>query len=308
MQNLKNLLFIYNPHSGKAMVNSNLGNIISCFSQAGYLTTVYPTMGPGDASRVISQLHPGQYDRIICSGGDGTVNEIVNGFMSYKAKNNIDAPIELGYIPAGSTNDFASSLGIPKTITEAAEISVSGEDFCCDIGRFNEKFFIYVAAFGIFTDVSYDTDQGLKNVLGHAAYVIEAIKRISNVDIYNLNIECDNQSLSGDFVFGIICNAESIGGIKGLTGRNVHMDDGKFECLFIKDKVPPEQLVEFFNGLVVGNVRTSEFIHYFKTKKINITSNSNIDWTLDGEFGGTHNKVSIENIPQMLKIKIPSLQ
>lgn len=308
MRDLKKLLFIYNPHSGKALMNANLGNIVNIFSKAGYLTTVYPTSAKGDALRFISELEPDEYEHIVCSGGDGTLNEVVNGYMQLRQEQNIEPAIRLGYIPTGSTNDFAASMGLPRNLGDAGKVAVGSESFCCDIGRFNQEYFIYVAAFGMFTDVSYDTDQGLKNILGHGAYVVEALKRLNNVKSYNISVQYDNKNICGDFILGMICNADSIGGVRGITGKDVHMDDGMFECLFIQDKISPEEIMDFVNGVINGKIQSSQHIYYFKTDMIRVESSESIAWTLDGEYGGMHQKAEIENIPQMLDIKIPEAE
>ena len=210
----KNMLFIYNPKAGKAQFKSNLLDIIDIFVKAGYEVTAYPTQGPGDAVRKVKQRRDG-YDIIVCSGGDGTLDEVVTGMMQCEEK------LPIGYVPAGSTNDFANSLGIPRSMVKAADAVVNGQNFACDIGAFNDDTFIYVAAFGLFTDVSYETRQDIKNMLGHTAYLLEGVKRLSSIKSYWMKISYDDVCLEGDYIYGMVTNSNSVGGFKGITGKNV---------------------------------------------------------------------------------------
>ena len=177
---MKRLLFIYNPHAGKELLKPKLADVIDIFVKAGYEVVAYPTQAYRDAYKKIKKYDSSEYDLIVCSGGDGTLDEVVTGLME------IGANVPLGYIPAGSTNDFASSLEISRDMVKAAQDIVDGHLFSVDVGSFNEDNFIYVAAFGMFTDVSYETSQDLKNILGHLAYVMEGAKRIFDVKTYHL--------------------------------------------------------------------------------------------------------------------------
>ncbi|MDE7259548.1 MAG: YegS/Rv2252/BmrU family lipid kinase, partial [Lachnospiraceae bacterium] len=215
------MLFIYNPRAGKAQIRSNLLDIIDIFVKAGYEVTAYPTQAAGDAIKAVKTRHEG-YDIVACSGGDGTLDEVVSGMMQCEEK------LPIGYIPAGSTNDFANSLKIPKSMIKAADVVVGGRNFACDIGAFNNDTFIYVAAFGIFTDVSYETKQDVKNVLGHAAYLLEGVKRLPSVRSYPLKITCNDQVIEGEFLYGMVTNSYSVGGFRGITGQDILLDDGLF--------------------------------------------------------------------------------
>ena len=168
----RKLLFVYNPKAGKALIKNKLADILDIFADAGYETTVIPTRGQGDAAEAVAG-RPGEYDLVVCSGGDGTLDEVVTGMI----RSGFRTPI--GYIPAGSTNDFGGSLSLPKNMVQAAEVVVNGWDFACDIGSFScndvDDVFVYIAAFGIFTDVSYETAQDMKNVLGPLAYLLEVL-------------------------------------------------------------------------------------------------------------------------------------
>ena len=211
----KKLLFVFNPKSGKGLIKNHLLTIVDTFVKQGYEVTIHPTQHAGDAKEMMAVS--GSYDLVVCSGGDGTIDETVTGIMRY----NTGTPI--GYIPAGSTNDFAASLGIPKNMPRAAEIAVSGVQLACDVGEFNKDYFIYIAAFGIFTDVSYQTNQNLKNVLGHVAYVLEGAKRIVDVPAYHLKVELNGETIEDDFIYGMVTNSISVGGMKNLTLSLIHI-------------------------------------------------------------------------------------
>ncbi|MCM1235889.1 MAG: YegS/Rv2252/BmrU family lipid kinase, partial [Ruminococcus flavefaciens] len=233
-----------------------------------------------------------------CCGGDGTLDEVVTGMMSSSKK------LPIGYVPAGSTNDFASSLGIPRGMVKAADVVVDGRDFGCDIGAFNDDYFIYVAAFGIFTDVSYETKQDVKNVLGHAAYLLEGVKRLSSIRSYRMKIQYDDVCLENEYIYGMITNSNSVGGFKGITGKDVELNDGLFEVTLIKKPSNPLDINNIVMALADKRIQ-SDAILCFKTSRLVIESDEGVAWTLDGEFGGEHTMAVIENKKEALKIRIP---
>lgn len=292
------MLFIYNPRAGKAQIRSNLLDIIDIFVKAGYEVTAYPTQAAGDAIKAVKERRDG-YDIVVCSGGDGTLDEVVSGMMQ------CDEKVPIGYVPAGSTNDFANSLKIPKSMIKAADVVVNGRDFPCDIGSLNSHNFIYVAAFGIFTDVSYETNQDVKNVLGHAAYLLEGVKRLPMVRSYALKISYDDQVIEGDFLYGMVTNSFSVGGFRGITGKDVLLDDGLFEVTMIRKPTNPLDLNNIIMALVDKRVK-SEYIYSFKTPRLTVESEEAVPWTVDGEFGGEHMKAVIENKQKVLHIRIPN--
>ena len=196
---MKRLLFIYNPHAGKELLKPKLADVIDIFVKAGYEVVAYPTQAYRDAYKKIKKYDSSEYDLIVCSGGDGTLDEVVTGMM----KRDRDKREPIGYIPTGTTNDFASSLHIPRGLLEAADNAVNGEVFACDAGRFNDDIFVYIAAFGLFTDVSYQTKQSMKNVLGHLAYVLEGAKRLFNIPSYKVKVTHDDEVIEDEFVYGI---------------------------------------------------------------------------------------------------------
>lgn len=293
----KRLLFVYNPHSGKAQIKSHLLDIVDIMVKAEYEVTVYPTQAPEDAIHKVKE-EAGEYDLVVCSGGDGTLDEVVSGIMGSEQK----AP--LGYIPAGSTNDFATSLGIPKDMVKAARTAVEGQPFACDIGGFNEDFFVYVAAFGLFTEVSYKTSQEWKNVLGHAAYILEGAKRLHDITSYMIQVEYNNIRLQDEFIFGMISNSTSVGGFKGMTGKDVLLDDGVFEVTLIKKPRNPMELNEIIASLI-NLVDDTDMVYSFKTDEVKFTAKERIPWTLDGEFGGDHAEITVKNICKAVEIMVP---
>lgn len=295
----KRMLFVYNPKAGKAQIRSKLSNLIQIFSAAGYEITIYPTKAAGDAGKKVEK-QAAKYDLLVCSGGDGTLNEVVTGMMRCSKQ------IPIGYIPAGSTNDFANSLHIPKDMIKAAQNIVNGQSYACDAGLFNEDSFIYIAAFGLFTDVSYETKQDVKNVLGHMAYILEGMKRLSAIRSYRVKVTCENMVIEDDFIFGMVTNSLSVGGFKRITGKYVELDDGEFEVTLIKKPGNPLELNRLMAALLDRDIDTDS-MYCFKTSQIQFQSEEGISWTLDGEFGGEHKGVRIENRKKALEfiIRIP---
>ena len=294
----KKVLFIVNPKSGKGSIRSKLLDIVDIFVKAGFDLTLYISQSAGDARAKAKEVE-GKYELVICSGGDGTLDEVISGMMECEKRSAI------GYIPCGSTNDFAHSLKIPTSMTKAAEHIAAWKEFPCDIGRFNDDYFVYIAAFGLFTDVSYETDQDLKNVLGHVAYILEGVKRLFDIKSYHMKVTSEEIQVEDDFIVGMITNSRSVGGFKNLTGKNVDMNDGLFEVTLIKHPKNPIQLQEIMSALVIAEDNT-DMIYSFKTRKITIDTEEEVPWTLDGEFGGDHKYVEIENRHKALNLYLKS--
>ena len=295
---MKKMLFVYNPNAGKGLLKLQLSDVLDIFVKAGYEVTVYPTQSYRDAYRKIVHMEGG-YDMVVCSGGDGTLDEVVTGMM--KRTKNRRVPI--GYIPTGTTNDFASSLHISRDILEAAYTTVHGKAFACDVGAFNHDIFVYVAAFGLFTDVSYQTDQKLKNALGHAAYVLEGVKRLSNIPSYHIKVTNGEEVIEDEFMIGMISNSKSVAGFRAIMGKDVKFDDGEFEVMLIKKPKKLAELNEIIASLLVESFDT-KYMYTFKTSEILFEAKEEIPWTLDGEFGGQHEKVQIANKKQALEIMV----
>ena len=299
---MKKLLFVYNPRAGKEMLKPRLSDVLDIFVKAGYEVTVHPTQAYRDAYYQIKEYEVGKYDLIACSGGDGTIDEVATGMMKRREMGKDVVPV--GYIPAGTTNDFAKSLHIPRKPLAAADNAVKGVPFPCDIGKFNDSVFVYIAAFGIFTDVSYETDQAVKNVLGHMAYILEGAKRIFNIPSYKIKVEHDGEVIEDEFIFGMVTNSRSVGGFSNMVGKNIAFDDGLFEVTLIKTPKNPIALQEIIAALLIEQVDTKH-MYTFKTKKITFDSVEEIPWTLDGEFGGEQDYVEIENVQKAMEIMVP---
>ena len=299
---MKKLLFVYNPRAGKEMLKPRLSDVLDIFVKAGYEVTVHPTQAYRDAYYQIKEYEVGKYDLIACSGGDGTIDEVATGMMKRREMGKDVVPV--GYIPAGTTNDFAKSLHIPRKPLAAADNAVKGVPFPCDIGKFNDSVFVYIAAFGIFTDVSYETDQAVKNVLGHMAYILEGAKRIFNIPSYKIKVEHDGEVIEDEFIFGMVTNSRSVGGFSNMVGKNIVFDDGLFEVTLIKTPKNPIALQEIIAALLIEQVDTKH-MYTFKTKKITCDSVEEIPWTLDGEFGGEQDYVEIENVQKAMEIMVP---
>ena len=299
---MKKLLFVYNPRAGKEMLKPRLSDVLDIFVKAGYEVTVHPTQAYRDAYYQIKEYEVGKYDLIACSGGDGTIDEVATGMMKRREMGKDVVPV--GYIPAGTTNDFAKSLHIPRKPLAAADNAVKGVPFPCDIGKFNDSVFVYIAAFGIFTDVSYETDQAVKNVLGHMAYILEGAKRIFNIPSYKIKVEHDGEAIEDEFIFGMVTNSRSVGGFSNMVGKNIVFDDGLFEVTLIKTPKNPIALQEIIAALLIEQVDTKH-MYTFKTKKITFDSVEEIPWTLDGEFGGEQDYVEIENAQKAMEIMVP---
>ncbi|MCI9217173.1 YegS/Rv2252/BmrU family lipid kinase [Lachnospiraceae bacterium 42-17] len=295
---MKRLLFIYNPHAGKELLRPKVSDIVDIFVKAGYEVTIYPTQAYRDAHKKIREYDAKTYDLVVCSGGDGTIDEVVSGMMKRKERNPI------GYIPTGTTNDFANSLHIPKGLLKAADNAVNGTVFSCDVGRFNDDTFVYIAAFGLFTDVSYETDQTMKNVLGHLAYILEGAKRIFSVPSYRVKVCHDGEEFEDEFIFGMVTNSRSVGGFRSMVGKQVVFDDGLFEVTLIKKPGNPIELQEIIAALLIEQIDT-KYMYTFKTGYVTFESLEEIPWTLDGEFGGEHDYVEVENLKQQLEIMVP---
>lgn len=292
--NEKKLLFVFNPKSGKGLIKHHLLDVVDTMVKAGYEPTVYPTQERGDATRKVKEIGA-NFDRIVCSGGDGTLDEVVTGMREANLQ------IPLGYIPAGSTNDFASTLGIPNDMVKATEIAVGEHIFPCDVGQFNDDTFVYIAGFGLFTEISYDTPQELKNVLGHAAYILSAAKSLTSIPNYLMQVEANGEVIQDRFIYGMITNSISVAGFKGLTGKDIELDDGKFEVTLIKSPTNPIELNEII-AYLTGILSETKMVYAFKADHVQIRSRSSVAWTMDGENGGEYWSVDIRNHHKSINI------
>ena len=296
----KKVLFIFNPVAGKSQIRSDLVDILEILSDASLQITCYPTKCSGDARNVVRNRTE-DYDYVFCAGGDGTLDEVVSGMM----ENTVRPAVPIGYIPAGTTNDFASSLGIPSDMKAAAKSAVSGKVSRCDVGLFNEDiYFTYVAAFGIFTETSYETPQDMKNALGHLAYVLQGLMDLGKIRTYRFRVESDELSITDEFMFGMITNSKSVGGFPDITGPEVDMSDGLFEVTLIK---MPANILELNDIVQYANhtADTSDMVFQFKTSHIVLESSEPVKWTRDGEYGGTLRRVELRNLHGGMQILTP---
>ncbi|MCD8118447.1 MAG: YegS/Rv2252/BmrU family lipid kinase [Lachnospiraceae bacterium] len=291
----KRLFFIYNQTSGKARIRNHLADIIDVFIKAGYRVEVHATQGRLDAKEQVMRRW-NEFDRIVVSGGDGTLNEAVSGMVEAGGNTAI------GYIPCGSTNDYSVSLGLPKQFTKAASVCVEGIPHDMDVGCMNGKHFVYVAAFGAFSKVSYTTPQNMKNILGHQAYIIEGAKSLTEIKPHEAKVTWDNGETEGSFLLGMISNSTSVGGFKGITGDNVDLSDGLFEVTLLREIKNPNDFGKAAAYILGLEKSKNESILNFKTKSIHISSKDEIEWSLDGEYGGSVCETQIDNIRHAFRI------
>lgn len=291
---MKKMLFVMNPCSGMRRAVKYLADIIALYNRAGFEVIAHMTGHQGDAAEVVER-RANDVDIVVCCGGDGTLNETVTGMLRSGAK----TPI--GYIPAGSTNDFASSLKLSTNIMQAARDILEGEPVPYDVGRFGERYFAYVASFGAFTRSSYITPQNVKNALGHTAYVLEGINELSQIRKEHVRFEIDGSIVEDDFLFGAISNSTSVGGVLTLDPKMVDMGDGKFEVLLVR---APADLLEISE--CIKAVQTQKYdcsmITFRSAQKIKIYADPAMPWTLDGEKEAGRDAVEAENLHQAIRL------
>lgn len=298
---MKKLLFVMNPFAGTRRANRVLAEVLSVFNRAGYEVLTYMTAGQGDATREV-QARAAEVDLVVCVGGDGTFNETITGVL----RSGRDLPV--GYLPAGSTNDFAASLHLPTDLLQAARDIVEGEPCCYDVGKFGNRYFSYVASFGAFTRTSYSTPQNIKNALGHTAYLLDGISELSQIKPLHVRFELENEVIDDDFIFGAISNSTSVGGILTLDPRQVDMSDGKFELLLVR---APRDLVELSE--CIRALRTQKYncsmLTFRPASRVTVYADPAMAWTLDGEREEGHDCVEVENLHHAIRLlqrKVPS--
>lgn len=293
---MKKLLFIYNLYAGKGTLRGRLAPILEELT-AEWDVTVHPTRGPGDAATV-ARDRAGEFDRIVCSGGDGTLHEVVSGLMELPRE---ERPT-VGYIPAGTTNDFAKNLELPRTLEELAAVAAAGVPRPVDVGRFNDTDFLYVAAFGAFTDLAYTTPQQAKNLLGHLAYVLPSVTRLGTIQPHSMTVEYDGGTLTDSFCLGLVSNTLSVAGIKGSPVQPVALDDGLFEVMLVRQPQSLLQLQGILKALTNFSDDEEGLVTCLRTSRVKIYSEQALAWTLDGEYGGDHQVVEVANCHQAVTI------
>lgn len=286
-----------NPCAGTKKSNKYLTDILNIFAVNNYECTVQLTTLKENATSIVEKYGKNK-DLIICIGGDGTFNETVSGILNSGIK-----PL-LGYIPSGSTNDFAASLGLKSNPVKAAEDIAYGDATSFDIGLFNSRPFTYVASFGVFTKASYATPRDLKNMLGHLAYILEGMKELTEIKAYDVKIEADGKIYSGKYLFGAVCNSTRVGGgmIK-LPKTIVDMNDGLFETVLVKLPETPAEYMQLLLDLQTFNYSGSSF-EFFSAENIKITADEGMDWTLDGEFEKGCESIEIKNVHSAISLII----
>ena len=291
---MKKMLFVMNPYSGQRRAVRYVADMIGMFNRADYEVIAHMTAGQGDATNVVAAKAK-DVDLVVCCGGDGTFNETISGVLKSSAE------VPVGYIPAGSTNDFAASLKIPTNIMQAARDIVEGEPVSYDVGRFGDRYFSYVASFGAFTRASYATPQNIKNALGHTAYVLEGINELSQIRKEHVRMELDGQIVEDDFLFGAISNSTSVGGILTLDPKIVDMADGKLEVLLVRAPVDLMEISECIRA-VQSQKYNCAMITFRSAEKIKVFAHPTMPWTLDGEREEGHSEVDVENVHLAVKI------
>ena len=291
---MKKMLFVMNPYSGMRRANRYLADIIALFNRAGYEVTVHMTGGQGDAARVV-ESRAKDMDIVVCCGGDGTFNETISGLLRAGA----DVPV--GYIPAGSTNDFASSLKLSGDIMQAAADIVEGEPVSYDVGKFGDRYFSYVASFGAFTKASYATPQNVKNAIGHMAYLLGGISELSQIKNEHVRMEIDGQVIEDDFLFGAISNSTSLAGIVSLNPELVDMADGEFEVILVR---APRNLTEITECIqaVQAQKYSCAMITFQRARCVRIYADPQMPWTLDGEREEGHECVDAVNLHHAIRL------
>ncbi|MEE1169290.1 MAG: YegS/Rv2252/BmrU family lipid kinase [Anaerovoracaceae bacterium] len=296
---MKKILFVVNKKTGAGKNSSKVYEAVREFAAAGYATTICP-IDIGLRMEAADFLREEQYDKVICMGGDGTLSHTVTSVMELE-----DRPV-IGYIPAGTTNDFSHNIGLGKDIKRAALTAVYGDRFSFDIGKFNDRYVTYVAVFGAFSDVSYGTNQYFKNVFGHAAYVIKGIAAApkSLSDKSHMKIETDDETIEGDFVFGAIGNTFTVGGFRLNEMKRENLHDGYFELILIPAPKSKSELPRIAASILRDKVE-STYVIFRRIKRARITAEQNTAWTIDGEEGGNITQADFEVAPEAVTVMVP---
>ena len=291
---MKKLLLIVNPRAGKTRSRAPLFDAVDVFSKAGYLVHVHTTTGGGDATETTAAIG-GEFDAVVCAGGDGTLNETIAGLMRLPRRP------ALGYLPCGSTNDFAASLHLPLRIEQAAEAAAQGTPHPLDVGAFGGRYFAYVASFGAFTRASYSAPQTTKNALGHFAYVLEGLNSLDSLHPYRCRVIADGEIFDGDYLFGAVCNTTSLAGMIRLDPSRVKMNDGKFELLLLENPRSPLDLQNLIVALTSMDY-TLPGVVFRHVREVEVTSKEGMPWSLDGEYAPGAPVTRIRNLPGAVEL------
>lgn len=296
----KKLLFFLNPKAGQLELRVHFLEMIDIFTAGGYDVTVHPTQSPRDLTEYLAREGSG-YDLVVCAGGDGTLNEAVSGLMTMEHR-----PV-LGYIPGGTCNDVAATLGLSRDPVEAARGILAGTPRAIDIGAFgDDRWFTYVAGFGAFTDVAYETRQQEKRVLGRLAYLLQGAKSLSEIKPISMRMEVEGQVIEDEVLLGLVCSTTSVGGFRASAEsmKDVHLDDGLSEVIVAK-KITNLQDLNALGTLLIKRQFDPKFFYTFQTDHVEFSFPAPVKWTLDGEFGGARDQVVIRNCPRAVEIMVP---
>ena len=297
-KNERKMLLIVNPCAGRMTIKHHLLAIVNVFSAAGFAVTVYPTKAKGDAeNKALNEAS--KYHSVVCCGGDGTLNEVINGII----RSNANVP--LGYIPCGTLNEWSLGLGVAKNAVSAASDIVAQNLISLDVGDFAGRYFSYTASFGAFTEASYTASQDIKNVLGQAAYIIEGVKSLTNIKPIHLEFSASEKTVSGNFLFGAISNSMSVGGIVKYNQSIVALNDGEFEVLLVHHPKNASQMQSIITAVLTRNF-DNKFIEFFHTKSLKISGAAGVRWTLDGEMAISENEFTVNNLHNALTFYAPS--
>lgn len=291
---MKKVLFIVNPIAGKMKIVKDLAEIDRAFYDGGCICDIYLTKKKGDAIEKVMECGK-NYDLIVCGGGDGTYNELITGIMRAGLK------VPIGYIPAGTTNDFASTLELETTPQLMAKRITKGRKRRLDVGRFDNQYFSYIASFGAFTSTSYSTQQQMKNVFGHSAYVLEGMTDLASIRPYHAKIEVNGQVYEDDYLFGAISNSTSIAGIIKLNTRLVNLSDGMFEIMLIRMPKLLLDVPKIIIALANGDYN-SEYITFLHGSSVKVVTEGELEWSLDGEWAKSEGEVLLENIHEAINL------
>lgn len=299
---MKRALFFVNPNAGQGTGGFNMMAILREFARGDWRVEVCFTKGPGDLTRIIAQEGAG-YDLIVSSGGDGTLNETTSGLMQLPE----DQRPPIGYIPRGTVNDVSHTLGLSKTPQIAARDIVDGVPFRMDVGSFNDRWFNYVAGFGIFTDVAYRTPQEDKKALGRLAYLLDGVKSLSDIRPVRVKMEANGQIFEENVLLGLVTSTTSVGGFRMPSQLNVNLNDGLFEVILVKHIDSLARLKDLADALRLRDFNREGLV-FLKTNHAEFTFEQNVDWTLDGEFGGSVKEAVVDNHPNAVTIQVPAIR
>lgn len=298
MSQNKRMLFFVNPKAGQLELKNGLMDILQVFTAGGYDVTVHPTQGPKDLTEWMTQ-EAGNYDLVVCAGGDGTLNEAVSGLMKLEHRP------PLGYIPGGTVNDVAATLGLSHNPVEAARDIVHGKPYAMDIGSFGpDRWFTYVAAFGAFTDVAYETPQHDKRIFGRVAYLVNGVKSLGEIKPIPVRIEVNGQTVEDEVLLGLVCSTTSVGGFRAKSDLGIRLDDGLSEVVLVKNITTLADL-NALGALLLKREFDPNFFYTFQTSQIHFEFPAPVKWTLDGEFGGTIQQVDVKNNNKAVEIMVP---